>query len=144
MLLLVSYCWISPRKHNKKKKICYCYNLYKMFIEQRNQQFLYKRKLSLYSLQEIIYQEIRSTIPQNIIPIHLAIAHTLLKKYYALILEQVLPDAAAVGIGIDFQAIVRRRLPITRRYIFCTIECFVRIDRDVFQSRHLGHQDLVR
>lgn len=60
------------------------------------------------------------------------------------ILEQVLPDAAAVGIGIDFQAIVRRSLPITRRYIFCTIKCFVRIHRDVFQSQHLGHQDLVR
>lgn len=59
-------------------------------------------------------------------------------------MEQVLPDAAAVGIGIDFQAIVRRSLSVTWRYIFCTIKCFVRIHRDVFQSQHLGHQDLVR
>lgn len=60
-------------------------------------------------------------------------------------LEQV-PDAAAAaaGIGVDFHTIICRSFT-TRRYIFCTIECFVRIHRDVFQPQdHFGHQDLVR
>jgi len=56
-------------------------------------------------------------------------------------LEQVLD--AATGIRLDYHAIVCRSFT-TRRYIFCTIECFVRTHGDVFQSQYFDHQDFVR
>lgn len=51
--------------------------------------------------------------------------------------------AAAAGIGVDLHAIVCRSFT-TRRYIFCAIECFVPIHRDVFQSQYFDHQNLIR
>jgi len=57
------------------------------------------------------------------------------------LLEQV-PDATVAGIGVDLCATVRRGFT-ARGYISRTIERFVEIHGDVFQSRYLDHQDLV-